>query len=101
GFKPQIRVGINSGAVVVRAIGNDLHMDYSAIGHATHLAARMEQSAAPGGIRVTADTLRLAEGFVEVESLGAVSVKGLQAPVEVFEVIGAGTARSRLQNATA
>ena len=53
----QIRVGLNSGEVVVRAIGNDLHMDYSAIGQTTHLAARMEQLATPGSIRLTAETL--------------------------------------------
>ena len=64
GVEVQIRVGLNSGEVVVRAIGNDLHMDYSAIGQTTHLAARMEQLAPPGSIRLTADTLRLAEGAV-------------------------------------
>jgi pimeloyl-ACP methyl ester carboxylesterase len=58
GLEVQIRVGLNSGAVVVRTIGNDLHMDYSAIGQTTHLAARMEQLASPGTIRLTADTLR-------------------------------------------
>ena len=52
----QIRVGLNSGEVVVRAIGNDLHMDYSAVGQATHLAARMEQLATPGSIMLTAST---------------------------------------------
>ena len=62
GVEVQIRVGLNSGEVVVRAIGNDLHMDYSAIGQTTHLAARMEQLATPGSIRLTAETLRLAEG---------------------------------------
>jgi len=56
----QVRVGVNSGEVVVRAIGSDLHMDYSAIGQTTHLAARMEQLAPPGGIRLTAETVRLA-----------------------------------------
>ena len=59
-----MRVGLNSGAVVVRAIGNDLHMDYSAVGQTTHLAARMEQLATPGSILLTADTLRLVEGLV-------------------------------------
>src|SRR5882724_3351094 len=64
GVEVQIRVGLNSGEVVVRAIGNDLHMDYSAIGQTTHLAARMEQLATPGSILLTTTaTLRLAEGF--------------------------------------
>src|SRR5262245_59455641 len=63
GCEVQIRVGLNAGEVVVRAIGNDLHMDYSAIGQTTHLAARMEQLATPGSIRLTAATLRLVEGL--------------------------------------
>ena len=65
-----MRVGLNSGEVVVRAIGNDLHMDYSAVGQTTHLAARMEQLATPGSIRLTAATLRLVEGLVRVEPWG-------------------------------
>ncbi|MBI3326420.1 MAG: AAA family ATPase, partial [Nitrospinae bacterium] len=97
GLEVQVRVGLNSGEVVVRAIGNDLHMDYSAIGQTTHLAARMEQLAPPGSIRLTAETLRLAEGFVQVNPLGPVPVKGLADPVEVFELIGAGPIRTRLQ----
>jgi class 3 adenylate cyclase len=63
GIMVQIRVGLNSGEVIVRAIGNDLHMDYSAIGQTTHLAARMEQLATPGSILLAAETLRLAEGL--------------------------------------
>ena len=59
GLDVQIRVGLNSGEVVVRAIGNDLHMDYTAVGQTTHLAARMEQLARPGTALLTADTLRL------------------------------------------
>jgi class 3 adenylate cyclase/tetratricopeptide (TPR) repeat protein len=97
GLEVQIRVGLHSGEVVVRAIGNDLHMDYSAIGQTTHLAARMEQLAPPGTIRLTAETWRLAEGFVQVTPLGPVPVKGLAAPVEVCELTGAGPARTRLQ----
>jgi class 3 adenylate cyclase len=98
GLEVQIRVGLHSGEeVVVRAIGNDLHMDYSAIGQTTHLAARMEQLAPPGSIRLTAETWRLAEGFVQVTPLGPVPVKGLAAPVEGYELVGAGPARTRLQ----
>jgi predicted ATPase len=93
----QIRVGLNSGEVVVRAIGNDLTMDYDAIGQTTHLAGRMEQLAIPGTIRLTSDTLRLAEGFVEVGSLGPVPVKGLKSPVEVFELTGATSTQTRFQ----
>ncbi|MBI3456911.1 MAG: AAA family ATPase [Candidatus Rokubacteria bacterium] len=101
GVEMQVRVGLNSGEVVVRAIGSDLRMDYSAIGQTTHLAARMEQIALPGSIRVTADTLRLAEGYVAVRPLGPVPVKGLETPVEVYEMVGAGPRRSRLHAAAA
>src|SRR5438067_8977684 len=70
GVTPQIRIGLNSGEVVVRSIGSDLRMDYSAVGQTTHLAARMEQLATPGSILVTPDTLQLAEGYVRVHGLG-------------------------------
>ncbi len=99
GLNVQIRIGLNSGEVVVRAIGSDLHMDYTAVGQTTHLAARMEQLAAPGTILLTADTLPLVEGFVRVKPLGPVPVKGLEAPVEVYEVTGTGLVRRRLQAA--
>jgi class 3 adenylate cyclase/tetratricopeptide (TPR) repeat protein len=99
GVEMQIRVGPNSGEVVVRAIGSDLRMDYTAVGQTTHLAARMEQLAPPGTIRLTADTLRLAEGYLEVKPLGPVPVKGLETPVEVYEMVGTGPRRSRLHAA--
>jgi class 3 adenylate cyclase/tetratricopeptide (TPR) repeat protein len=99
GVEVQIRVGVNSGDVVVRSIGSDLRTDYTAVGQTTHLAARMEQLAAPGSIRLTAETLHLAEGFVQVTPLGPVPVKGLGEPVEVFELVGAGAARTRLEAA--
>ena len=101
GLEMQMRVGLNSGAVVVRAIGNDLHMDYSAVGQTTHLAARMEQLATPGSIRLTAATLRLVDGLVQVNALGQFPVKGLVDPVEVFELTGASAIRRRLQAAAA
>ena len=99
GISLEIRVGLNSGAVVVGAIGSDLHMDYTAVGQTTHLAARMEQLATGGRSLLTADTLRLAEGYVEVTPLGPVPVKGLDAPVEVYELVGTGARRSRLSAA--
>ncbi|TMA94135.1 MAG: zinc-ribbon domain-containing protein [Deltaproteobacteria bacterium] len=101
GIPIQIRVGLNSGEVVVGSIRNDLHMDYTAIGQTAHLAARMEQMAMPGSILVTADALRLAESYVQVKPLGPVNVKGLSDEVQVYEVTGAGPARSRLQAAAA
>ena len=80
GLPPSIRVGLNSGEVVVRSIGSDLRMDYTAVGQTTHLAARMEQAALPGTIVITADTLKLVEGWVQVAPLGPVPVKGLTTP---------------------
>jgi class 3 adenylate cyclase len=97
GLEVQLRVGLNSGDVVVRTIGNDLHMDYSAVGQTTHLAARMEQLATPGTIRLPAATLRLVEGLVRVTALGPMPVKGVTEPVEVFELLGATPVRRRLQ----
>jgi len=101
GIPIQIRVGLNSGEVVVGSIRNDLHMDYTAIGQTAHLAARMEQMAMPGSIMVTGDALHLAEGYVQVKPLGPVNVKGLSEQVEVYEVTGAGPVRTRLQAAAA
>src|SRR2546421_8836401 len=101
GLEMQVRVGLNSGEVVVRAISNDLHVDYSAVGQTTHLAARMEQLATPGSIRLTASTLRLAEGLVQVNVLGQFPVRGLTEPVEVCELVGASTIRRRLQASAA
>jgi class 3 adenylate cyclase/tetratricopeptide (TPR) repeat protein len=101
GLEMRIRVGLNSGEVVVRAIGNDLHMDYSAVGQTTYLAARMEQLAMPGSIRLTSATLRLVEGLVQANPLGPVPVKGLAEPVAVFELVGASAIRRRLEAAAA
>jgi class 3 adenylate cyclase/tetratricopeptide (TPR) repeat protein len=99
GLEVQIRVGLNSGEVVVRSVGSDLRTDYTAVGQTTHLAARMEQLATPGTVRLTGETLRLAEGYVEVRSLGPIPVKGLSDPIEIFELTGGGQARTRLQAA--
>jgi tetratricopeptide (TPR) repeat protein len=97
GFDVQIRVGLNSGEVVVRSIGSDLRMDYSAVGQTTHLAARMEQTAAPGTIRLTTATHRLTAGLVQVRSLGPVGVKGLTEPLEALELIGPEPTMTRLE----
>jgi Adenylate and Guanylate cyclase catalytic domain len=76
-------------------------MNYTAVGQTTHLAARMEQMAMPGSILITGGTLALAEGYVDVEPLGAIPVKGLGEPVEAYEVKGAGPARTRVQASAA
>jgi class 3 adenylate cyclase/tetratricopeptide (TPR) repeat protein len=101
GVPLQMRVGLNAGEVVVRAISNDLHLDYSAIGQTTHLAARMEQMAMPGSTLITPAVLGLAQGYVQVRALGPVPVKGLDAPVDVYELVGASGIQRRLQAAAA
>jgi class 3 adenylate cyclase/tetratricopeptide (TPR) repeat protein len=101
GLEVLLRVGLNSGGVLVRTIGNDLYMNYSGVGLTTNLAARMEQLAPPGTIRLTAATLQLVEGAVQVNALGPVPVKGLAEPVEVFELVGARPVHRRLQAAVA
>jgi class 3 adenylate cyclase len=93
----HIRVGLNSGEVVVRSIGSDLHIDYIAVGQTTHLASRMEQMAKPRCVLITGATLALAEGYVQVRPVGAVTVEGLETPTQVHELLGLGPARSRLQ----
>ena len=90
-----IRVGLHAGEVLVRAIHNDLSVDYDAIGPTVHLAARMEQMAPPGAIYCTANVMRVAKGFVEAVSLGEASVKGIRHPVELFQIVGHTSARTR------
>jgi class 3 adenylate cyclase/tetratricopeptide (TPR) repeat protein len=97
GLPIRIRVGLNSGEVVVRSIGSDLHMDYTAVGHTTHLAARMEQLAMAGSILIAPDTLRLVQGLVDVNRLGTRAVKGLSDPIDVHELVGAGPTPKPLQ----
>lgn len=96
GLPLLVRVGLNSGEVVVRSLGSELHMNYSAHGQAVHLAARMEQMAIPGTILMSSQTLHLAQGYVVTRSLGPMFVKGLAAPVMSYELLGA-VAVSRLQ----
>jgi class 3 adenylate cyclase/tetratricopeptide (TPR) repeat protein len=93
----QIGVGMNSGEVVVRSIDNDLNIDYSALGHTTHLAARMQELSGPGEALMSASTLRQVEGFINIQPLGPVQVKGVSQAVEVYSVIGATSARTRVQ----
>ncbi|HEX5023598.1 MAG TPA: adenylate/guanylate cyclase domain-containing protein, partial [Candidatus Binatia bacterium] len=84
GIPIQIRVGLNSGEVVVGAIGNDLKMDYTAVGQTVHLAARMEQMAMPGSTMVSDATHELTEGYFRFKALGPVQVRGLTAPVDGY-----------------
>ncbi len=101
GAPVQVRIGLNSGEVVVRAVHNDLTMDYRAVGPTTHLAARMEQSALPGCIHLTRTTLRQAEGFLKTTSLGPLDVKGMREEVEVHRLDGVTATRSRFRAAFA
>ncbi len=101
GLEFAVRMGLNSGEVVVGRIGDDLRMDYTAQGHVVGLAARVQQLAPPGGIAVTERTARLAAGFFEFVDLGDRSLKGASAPVRVFEVRGRGRIQSRLDRSRA
>src|SRR5438093_2945989 len=93
-----LRVGINTGEVIVRSIRkDDLHTDYVPVGHSTNLAARMEQMALPGSILITDYTKKLTAGFFDLKGLGAAEIKGMAEPLPVYEVVGAGPLRTRLQ----
>ena len=93
----QIRVGINSGEVVVGTIGSDLRVDYTAVGRTTHLAARMEQLAPPGSILLAPRTFSLVEAFVTTKALGSIPIKGLADTLEVYELTGRASVQTRFQ----
>jgi class 3 adenylate cyclase/tetratricopeptide (TPR) repeat protein len=99
GIAVAIRIGLNSGDVIVRAIGSDLYMDYSAVGRTTHLAARFEQMASPGTILLSRETFVMAEGFIETRPLGPMTVRGINEPIELHELVGATAVRTRFQRA--
>ena len=88
GRTSEIRVGLHSGEVVVRSISDDLGMHYDAIGLTVHLAGRMEQLAAPGTICLTGETFRQVQEFVTAEPLGPTRIRGLDRPVEIFQLTG-------------
>src|SRR5690349_21847274 len=87
GFELGLRVGINTGLVVVGEIGSDLRMEYTALGDAINLAARMEQTAQVGTIQVSDATYKLVAPFFEVQSLGGIEVKGKSEPVQTYRVL--------------
>ena len=94
----QIRVGVNTGEVVVRSITTgDGHVEYTPIGHTTNLASRMQTLADPGATVVSENTRKLVEGYFALKSLGPVRIKGITEPVKVYEVTGLGSPRTRLQ----
>jgi class 3 adenylate cyclase/tetratricopeptide (TPR) repeat protein len=96
GLNFSVRMGLNSGEVIVGKIGDDLRMDYTAQGPTVGLAARMEQIAAPGRVCLTQHTARLIEGFFRLRGLGPSKVKGVAEPLQVYELEGVGPMRSRL-----
>ena len=91
----RMRIGINSGPVVVGTVGNDLRVDFKAIGDTVNLASRMESMAQPGTTYVTENTFKLTEGFFRFEALGKKKVKGKKEPVKAYRVIAPSTRRTR------
>jgi adenylate cyclase len=95
GLSFSVRIGLNSGEVVVGGIGPDLHMEYTAVGHTVGLASRMEHLAAPGTAYLTDRTAELTGTFFDIEDLGQFEVKGVREPVRVYELKGVGAQRTR------
>jgi predicted ATPase/class 3 adenylate cyclase len=101
GVEVSLRIGINTGSVVVGRIGDDLRMDYTAVGNTTHIAARVQAQAEPGAILMAEATHRFVEGYVLCEDLGRVEVRGQREPVAVYRVTGRRRWRSRLEMSAA
>src|SRR5215510_5483100 len=97
GLNFAVRIGINSGEVVVGAIGDDLRMDYTALGHTVGLAQRMEQLAEPGKPLLTEHTAKLVAGFFTVRDLGPSRLKGASEPIRLYELEEAGEFRTRFE----
>jgi len=101
GVDLKMRVGLNSGLVLVDSVGNDLRMDYTAIGDTVNLASRMESMATPRKVLVSADTYKMARDFFRFKPLGKVSVKGKEELVEAYELVEAGEVETRFEAAVA
>jgi class 3 adenylate cyclase len=97
GIRLRLRIGIHTGLVVVGNVGNDLRVDFKAVGDTVNLTARLEQLAEPGSIVISENTYRLVEGLFRVEALGEKTVKGKNKPVSIFRVLGSGKSRSRFE----
>src|SRR5208282_5740005 len=96
GLNFSARIGLNSGGVIVGKIGDDLHMDYTAQGHTVGLASRMEQIAEPGKVYLTAHTAALIQGYFALADLGEMEIKGVHGAMHVYELLGLGQMRTRL-----
>jgi len=96
GIEFAMRIGLHTGPVVVGRIGDDLTMDYTAVGDTVNLASRMQITTEPGTVQITEDTYRLTKGFFEFQPLGQIRVKGKEEPVKVYRVLGLGSASTRL-----
>jgi class 3 adenylate cyclase/tetratricopeptide (TPR) repeat protein len=101
GIDFKMRIGINSGPVVVGAIGDDLRMDYTAIGDTTNLASRMESLAAPGAVFVSEPAYKLAKDFFEFKFLNKIEIKGKEKPQKVYELIKPGAIETRIEASVA
>jgi class 3 adenylate cyclase len=97
----KMRIGLNSGPVIVGSIGDDLRMDYTAVGDTTNLASRMESMAMPGNILMARETFKLARDFFDFESLGKVELKGKEKPIETYKLLKAGEVRTRIEASVA
>ena len=91
-----MRIGLNSGPVIVGSIGDDLRMDYTAVGDTTNLASRMQGMARPGTVLLSANTQKLVRDFFDVKALGKVALKGKEEPQEAYELIKARAVETRI-----
>ena len=101
GVQFSVRMGLNSDEVVIGRISDDLSMDFAALGHGVGLAQRMESLAEPGHICLSENTARLVDGYFQLRKLGRTEVKGAREPMELFDLEGAGTFRTRLDRSRA
>jgi adenylate cyclase len=101
GVRFEVRMGLNSGEVVAGTVGSDLAVEYTAVGNTVGLAQRMESLAEPGTAYLTEATAALAGGYFEVRDLGPMAVKGSAEEMRIFELVGAGAARTPLEVAAA
>jgi len=101
GLEFVMRVGLNSGSVIVGSIGDDLRMDYTAIGDTTNLAARMENLAEPGTVLLSKNTYKLTRDYFEFNQLGKLQVKGKEEPEEAYELIKPSKIETRIHASVA